>query len=114
MMRSTTGDDDATMRVIDSLGYKRDEVTYFIFTSASDLHVKYKLGKTLLAREGIPASEWLELPVQFYRDANLRMLCDAIRYARSAGPPPVEVRRQDRPRADPQHLLPQRLEGPGA
>src|SRR5438477_12517253 len=37
MMRSTKGDIDATMRVIDSLGYKRDEVTYFIFTSASDL-----------------------------------------------------------------------------
>jgi 2-isopropylmalate synthase len=56
MMRSTQGDIDATMKVIDSLGYKRDEVTYFIFTSASDLHVKYKLGKTLLHREGVPES----------------------------------------------------------
>ena len=36
---------------------------------------------TLLAREGIPASEWLELPVEFYREANLRMMADAIRYA---------------------------------
>src|SRR6202171_2650437 len=53
MMRSTKKDIDATMGVIDSLGYKRDEVTYFIFTSASDLHVKYKLGKTLLHRDGI-------------------------------------------------------------
>src|SRR5712692_6895445 len=42
MMRSTKGDIDATMQVIDSLGHKRDEVTYFVFTSASDLHVKYK------------------------------------------------------------------------
>ena len=33
MMRSTKGDIDATMHVIDALGYKRDEVTYFIFTS---------------------------------------------------------------------------------
>src|ERR1700680_1925725 len=40
MMRSTKGDIDATMRVIDSLGHRREEVTYFIFTSASDLHVK--------------------------------------------------------------------------
>src|SRR3979409_1752317 len=47
MMRSTKGVIDATMRVIDSLGHKREEVTYFIFTSASDLHVKSKLGKTL-------------------------------------------------------------------
>src|SRR5258708_8357191 len=80
MMRSTKGDIDATMQVIDALGYKRDEVTYFIFTSASDLHVKYKLGKTLLHRDGIPESEWLELPVSHYREANLRMMCGAIRY----------------------------------
>src|SRR5260370_7441346 len=90
MMRSTPSDIDATMRVIDSLGYKRDELTYFIFTSASDLHVKYKLGKTLLHREGIPESEWLELPVWFYRAANLRMMCDAIRYAREQGPTSIE------------------------
>src|SRR5260370_36113093 len=77
MMRSTKGDIDATMRVIDQLGYRRDEVTYFIFTSASDLHVKYKLGKTLLHRDGIPESEWLELPVSYYREANLRMMSDA-------------------------------------
>src|SRR5260370_3704444 len=67
MMRSTPSDIDATMRVIDSLGHKRDEVTYFIFTSASDLHVKYKLGKTLLHREGIPESAWLRLPVALHR-----------------------------------------------
>src|SRR5438132_3994548 len=47
MMRSTKGDIDATMQVMDSLGHKRDEVTYFVFTSPSDLHVKYKLGKPL-------------------------------------------------------------------
>src|SRR5258708_25151481 len=81
MMRSTKGDIDATMQVIDSLGYKRDEGTYFIFTSASDLHVKYKLGETLLHRDAIPESEWLELPVPHYREANLRMLCDPIRDA---------------------------------
>src|SRR5712691_5212361 len=95
MMRSTPADIDATMRVMDELGQPRDAVTYFVFTSASDLHVKYKLGRTLLAREGIPASEWLELPVEFYRDANLRMLCDAIRYARSAGAALVEFGGED-------------------
>src|SRR4030081_3054718 len=82
MMRSTRGDIDATMRVIDELGHQRDEVTYFIFTSASDLHVKYKLGKTLLHREGIPESEWLELPVSHYREANLPLMCEPVRYAR--------------------------------
>jgi isopropylmalate/homocitrate/citramalate synthase len=111
MMRSSPGDVDATMRVIDELGYPRDEVSYFIFTSASDLHVKYKLGRTLLAREGIPASEWLELPVAFYRDANLRMLCDAIRYARSAGAKLIEFGGEDGSRADPEYVTRMHREG---
>ena len=100
MMRSTKSDIDATMRVIDDLGYRRDEVTYFIFTSASDLHVKYKLGKTLLRREGIPESEWLELPVSYYREANLRMMCEAIRYAREQGATSIEFGGEDGSRAD--------------
>src|SRR5438132_5900316 len=65
MMRSTRGDIDATMRGIDALGYARAEVTSFIFTSASELHVKYKPGKTLLHRCGIPDSEWVDLPVGY-------------------------------------------------
>jgi len=104
MMRSNPADIDATMRVIDELGYPRDEVSYFIFTSASDLHVKYKLGRTLLAREGLPASEWLELPVEFYRDANARMMCDAIRYAREAGAALIEFGGEDGSRADPEYV----------
>src|SRR5437879_12726498 len=73
MMRSTKGDIDATMRVIDKLGHKRDDVTYIIFTSASDLHVKYKLGKTLLHRDGIPEPEWLALHVSYYREPHPRV-----------------------------------------
>jgi isopropylmalate/homocitrate/citramalate synthase len=104
MMRSNPGDIDATMRVVDELGCARDEVTYFVFTSASDLHVKYKLGRTLLAREGLPASEWLELPVEFYREANLRMMCDAIRYAREQGAALIEFGGEDGSRADPDYV----------
>ncbi|MBO0683357.1 MAG: hypothetical protein J2P45_09400 [Candidatus Dormibacteraeota bacterium] len=100
MMRCDPRDVDATFRVLDELGYPRDEVTYFVFTSASDLHLKYKLGRTLLAREGIPASEWLEMPVAFYREANLRLLCDAIRYARSEGAGLIEFGGEDGSRAD--------------
>ena len=111
MMRSNPSDIDATMRVIDQLGYPRDEVSYFIFTSASDLHVKYKLGKTLLAREGIPASEWLELPVEFYREANLRMMCDAIRYARSQGALLIEFGGEDGSRADPDYVKRMHVDG---
>ena len=100
MMRSNPADIDATFRVMDELGYPRDSVTYFIFSSASDLHVKYKLGRTLLAREGLPASEWLELPVQFYREANLRMMCDAITYAKAEGAREIEFGGEDGSRAD--------------
>ncbi|HXI96659.1 MAG TPA: hypothetical protein VNG04_11065, partial [Candidatus Acidoferrum sp.] len=111
MMRSTKGDIDATMRVIDSLGYPRDEVTYFIFTSASDLHVKYKLGKTLLHRDGVPESEWLELPVSHYREANLRMMCEAIRYAREQGASSVEFGGEDGSRADVDYIAEIHREG---
>src|SRR5437879_12442478 len=45
MMRSTQGDIDATLTVVDSLGYKPDEVTYFIYTSASDRPMKYRHGQ---------------------------------------------------------------------
>jgi isopropylmalate/homocitrate/citramalate synthase len=111
MMRSTKGDIDATMKVLDGLGRKRDEVTYFIFTSASDLHVKYKLGKTLLHREGIPESEWLELPISFYRDANLKMMCEAIRYAREQGAESIEFGGEDGSRANVDYIAQIHREG---
>src|SRR5438270_316653 len=111
MMRSTNKDIDATMQVIDALGFRRDEVTYFIFTSASDLHVKYKLGKTLLHREGIPDSEWLELPVWFYRAANVRMMCDAIKYAREQGATSIEFGGEDGSRADVNYIAELHTEG---
>jgi isopropylmalate/homocitrate/citramalate synthase len=100
MMRSTKADIDATLRVIDELGFPRDSVTYFVFTSASDLHVKYKIGRTLLARKGIPQSEWLEFPVSWYREENLEMMCEAIAYARSQGAAQVEFGGEDGSRAD--------------
>ena len=114
MMRATRGDIDATMRVLDEMGVGRDELSYFIFTSASDLHVKYKLGRTLLAREGLPASEWLELPVEFYRKANIRMLVDAITYAREQGAKLIEFGGEDGSRADPAYIVRIHQEGLGA
>jgi isopropylmalate/homocitrate/citramalate synthase len=105
MMRSTKGDIDATMRAVDELGHPRNSVSYFIFTSASDLHVKYKLGKSLLARDGLPPSEWLELPVSYYREANLRMLTEAIGYAREQGAELIEFGGEDGSRADPDYIV---------
>jgi isopropylmalate/homocitrate/citramalate synthase len=100
MCRSNTADIDATLRSLEAIGVAPSEVTFFIFTSGSDLHMKYKIGKTLLAREGRSESEWLELPLSFYRQANIRMHCDAIRYARSNGVRYVEFGGEDGSRGD--------------
>lgn len=105
MCRSNEKDIDATLDAIRDIGIAPSEVTFFIFTSGSDLHMKYKIGKTLLAREGKPESEWLDLPLSFYRDANIRMHCDAIRYARSHGVERIEFGGEDGSRGDVDYFI---------
>jgi len=78
MCRSNIKDIDATIKTLKDIHVDVTDVTFFIFTSGSDLHLKYKIGKTLLKREGRDISEWLKLPVEFYREANIKMQCDAI------------------------------------
>ena len=79
MCRSNRSDIDVTVKTLRDAGIEPREVTFFIFTSGSDLHLKYKIGKTLLRYEGREEREWLDLPLSFYRDANIRLQCDAIR-----------------------------------
>ncbi|WP_206811988.1 LeuA family protein [Paradesulfitobacterium ferrireducens] len=100
MCRSNYRDIDATLEVLQEINIAAEEVTFFIFTTASDLHNKYKIGKTLLHREGIPEEEWLDRPIEWYREANLRMMEDAIRYARSKGVKYIEFGGEDGSRAD--------------
>lgn len=100
MCRSNAGDIDVTVQTLEDVGISPSEVTFFIFTSGSDLHLKYKIGKTLLKREGKPESEWLDLPLDFYRQANIRLQCDAIRHARSRGVTNVEFGAEDGSRGD--------------
>ncbi len=105
MCRSNPKDIDATIETLRDIDVDINEVTFFIFTSGSDLHLKYKIGKTLLRREGRDESEWLDLPVQFYREANLRMMCDAIRYAREQGVQRIEFGGEDGSRADLEYTI---------
>ena len=105
MCRSNAKDIDATLRALEAIDVAPGDVTFFIFTSGSDLHMKYKIGKTLLAREGKPESEWLELPLSFYRAANIRMQCDAIRYARDKGVRFVEFGGEDGSRGDVDYFI---------
>ncbi len=105
MCRSNSKDIDATLDALEEIKVQPSDVTFFIFTSGSDLHMKYKIGKTLLAREGKPESEWLDLPLEFYRQANIRMQCDAIRYARSKGVRYVEFGGEDGSRGDVDYFI---------
>ena len=105
MSRSNARDIDVTLDTLRNMGAKPSDCTFFIFTSGSDLHLKYKIGKTLLQLGGRRPEEWLDLPVSFYRQANIKMACDAIRHARSRGVEQIEFGGEDGSRADVSYLI---------
>jgi isopropylmalate/homocitrate/citramalate synthase len=105
MCRSNRNDIDITVKTLRDARVEPREVTFFIFTSGSDLHLKYKIGKTLLRREGHDEREWLELPLSFYRDANIRLQCDAIRHAREYGIERIEFGAEDGSRGDVEYFI---------
>ncbi len=105
MCRSNRKDIDITVKTLRDVGIEPSQVTFFIFTSGSDLHLKYKIGKTLLRFEGRDESEWLDLPVEFYRNANVRLQCDAIRYARESGVERIEFGAEDGSRGDVEYFI---------
>ncbi len=100
MCRSNRRDIDVTIESLQEIGVDPSEVTFFVFTSGSDLHLKYKIGKMLLRFEGRDESEWLDSPLEFYRAANIRAHCDAIHYARERGVQMVEFGAEDGSRGD--------------
>ena len=105
MCRSSAKDIDVTLDFLAGIGAKPNDVSLFVFTSGSDLHLKYKIGKTLLHLEGRKTEEWLDLPVSFYREANIRMSTTAIEHARSRGVSVVEFGGEDGSRADVDYLI---------
>ncbi|MEO6836235.1 MAG: hypothetical protein ABI231_10085 [Candidatus Tumulicola sp.] len=105
MCRSNRNDIDVTVKTLREAGIEPREVTFFIFTSGSDLHLKYKIGKTLLRFEGRDEREWLDLPLGFYRDANIRLQCDAIRHARDCGIERIEFGAEDGSRGDVEYFV---------
>jgi isopropylmalate/homocitrate/citramalate synthase len=105
MCRSNRKDIDVTVTTLREAGIEPREVTFFIFTSGSDLHLKYKIGKTLLRFEGRDEREWLDLPLEFYRNANIRLQCDAIAYAREQGVERVEFGAEDGSRGDVDYFI---------
>ncbi len=105
MCRCNPKDIDVTLQTLHEIDVAPSDVTFFIFTSGSDLHLKYKIGKTLLKLEGRDESEWLDLPLEFYRNANIKMQCDAIKYARSNGVTSVEFGAEDGSRGDVDYFI---------
>ena len=105
MCRSSAKDIDVTLDFLAGIGAKPSDVSLFVFTSGSDLHLKYKIGKTLLGLEGRRPEEWLDLPVSFYREANIKMSTRAIEHARSRGIEVVEFGGEDGSRADVDYLI---------
>ena len=105
MCRSNRNDIDITAETLRAVGVDPREVTFFIFTSGSDLHLKYKIGKTLLRYAGRDEREWLELPLSFYREANVRLQCDAIAHARELGIERIEFGAEDGSRGDVEYFI---------
>lgn len=105
MCRSNAKDIDITLDTLAHMGAKPSDCTFFIFTSGSDLHLKYKIGKTLLGLEGRSPDDWLKLPVSFYQEANIRMAAGAIAHARSRGVTEIEFGGEDGSRADVDYLI---------
>jgi isopropylmalate/homocitrate/citramalate synthase len=105
MCRSNPADIDVTIQALEEINVDVNDITFFIFTSGSDLHLKYKIGKTLIKYMGRKDSEWLDLPVEFYREANLKLMCDAIRYARDKGVTSIEFGGEDGSRADLEYTI---------
>jgi isopropylmalate/homocitrate/citramalate synthase len=105
MCRSNASDIDITLETLLRMGAQPADCTFFIFTSGSDLHLKYKIGKTLLQLEGRKPQEWLELPVSFYREANIRMATKAITHAWNRGVQQIEFGGEDGSRADVDYLI---------
>ena len=105
MCRSNRKDIDVTAQTLREVGVNPREVTFFIFTSGSDLHLKYKIGKTLLRYVGRDEREWLELPLSFYREANIRLQCDAIAHARDQGIERIEFGAEDGSRGDVDYFI---------
>ena len=100
MCRALPADLDCVLDVVAQAGRRPSDVSVLILSTTSDLHLKYKLGRALLKRDNRDESAWLDTPISYYRDANIRLITDAIRYARSRGVERIEFAAEDASRSD--------------
>lgn len=105
MCRAAARDIDTTLEMIRKAGFSSGEVSFLLFSSASDLHVKYKLGPMLLRREGLQPRDLRETPLAVLRAANQRMVVEAIQYARQRGVKRIEFGGEDASRTPVEQLI---------
>ena len=99
MCRSSAGDIDSVVDTLSEIGAAPDSVSVLVLSTLSDLHMKYKIGQFLLKLEGRDQKDWLDLPVEVYRRANIRMITGAVSYARERGFSRVEFAAEDASRS---------------
>jgi isopropylmalate/homocitrate/citramalate synthase len=100
MCRSNRGDLDCVAETMKAIGAPPDAVSVLVLSTLSDLHMKYKIGQVLLKLEGRKQEEWLDLPVEFYRQANIKMITQAVADARERGFSHVEFAAEDASRSN--------------
>jgi len=105
MCRAVPADIDCVLDVVSAAGRSPSDVSVLILSTTSDLHLKYKLGRALLKRERRDESTWLDTPISFYREANIRLIADAIRYAHSRGIERIEFAAEDASRGDLEYTI---------
>lgn len=105
MCRANKNDIDATIQAIQEVGGNVADITFLIFSSNSFLHCKYKLGPMLMKREGRDPRDLADTPLEFFHEANKRMIRDAISYAKSRGVQKIESGAEDASRTPLEYVI---------
>ena len=103
--RTAKADVDATVEGLEDADVDPAEVYFSTFTSGSDLHIKYKIGRVLMRQEGRDEADYFDTPVEFFRQANIRLLVDAVKYIRSKGVKKVQIVAEDVSRANVDYII---------
>ncbi|HTN84486.1 MAG TPA: hypothetical protein VL242_12390 [Sorangium sp.] len=104
LCRADKHDIDCTVDAIEKYGADPSSICICIFTSGSDLHIRYKLGDMLL-RRGRIAGTRDSVPIERLREENARMVQQAFAYARSRGAHNLEFGAEDSSRTPIEQVL---------
>ncbi|MFA6992585.1 MAG: hypothetical protein WC269_04905 [Candidatus Gracilibacteria bacterium] len=103
--RANKDDINAAAEATKEAGVSLDKVGILILSTTSDLHIKYKLGQTLLKFKKLSADKWLDTPVSWYRKANTDFIVEHIRYAKKLGFGTIEFASEDASRGTLEYLI---------